>query len=113
MTQASIIRIQTSLTSIEHQTGSRVLASKFGLCLLVGEDQRRLIFTGSDPETIKSVHGILSEYSETRPDSKTIAYLGDLVQWALDDHAEWVELAREQDQETPELNITVEVVLTS
>lgn len=113
MSQSTIIKIQTLFTTIEHQTGSRELASLFDLFLRPNEDQRKLIFVGENPKQVEEVRLALMSYSGAFPENKTNQFMYDLVREAIYDYKELVIHCKDGGQEPPKFNFVVEVTLTT
>lgn len=114
MSQATIIKIQTQFTTVEHQTGSRELASMFDLFLLNGEDQRKLIFVGENKKHVETVRLALMSYAGAYPKHLEIGFMYNLLRAAIAEHADMVQHSKDGgDIHPPKFDLVVEVTLTT
>lgn len=114
MSLATIIKMQTAFTTIEHQTGSRELAAMFDLFLIEGEDQRKLIFVGDNKRHVETVRLALGSYAGAYENNLEINFMHKLLRAAIAEHADMVKYAKDNgDLQEPKFDLVVEVTLTT
>jgi hypothetical protein len=109
MAQSTEIKIKTSNVVYEYFTGSSQLANFFGLTLNEGEDQRRLHLTGRRHWQI--ILKALREYAKAFPGTKS-SYMLTLIQEEKDFFDDTIKGNNSFIDDSPEFNLTVEILLT-